>query len=318
MGITQAVDKRGSEPVDARRRRTHRAMLVAGVIALAAAFAPTSANAVVANSILAPSSSSTFDLSCAGTDPVTNQILGAYSLDPFTMPTTVSSNEIDSPADGESFTLDLTWQFTLPAGFVGVAEAIGSPVIQTNSTLSITATSGATGTSAQMDPGPTTINIPVDPPVAVPFRSNPVQLTFTRSGTGIPVVLAPDSVTMTLTQAAPLNLICTPMAVTPLTLNDQAPIAPGPPTIGTASAGNGQATVSWTASFDGGSLIVGYVVVGYIGYAPVRVRIFNSPATTETVTGLTNGTQYRFRVFAYNSIGVSGYSKVTHPVTPHA
>jgi hypothetical protein len=96
------------------------------------------------------------------------------------------------------------------------------------------------------------------------------------------------------------------------------PSAPGPPTIGTAIAGNGSATVSWTApASDGGSPIVGYVVFGYVGYAPARVRIFNSPLTTQTVTGLTNGTQYRFRVAAYNAIGISGYSKVTNPVTPH-
>lgn len=57
-------------------------------------------------------------------------------------------------------------------------------------------------------------------------------------------------------------------------------------------------------------------VTAYVGYFPVKVRIFNSPLTTQTVTGLTNGTEYRFRVRAYNAYGVSDFSKVTNPVTP--
>ena len=94
-------------------------------------------------------------------------------------------------------------------------------------------------------------------------------------------------------------------------------IAPGTPAIGSAVAGNGQATVSWTApASDGGSPIIGYVVVVYIGYSQAKVRIFNSPSTTQTVTGLTNGTTYRFRVRAYNAVGFSDYSTASNPVTP--
>ncbi len=95
--------------------------------------------------------------------------------------------------------------------------------------------------------------------------------------------------------------------------------APGAPTIGTAIAGDGQATVSWSApASDGGSPITGYVVAAYVGLNSVKARIFNSTSTTQTVTGLTNGTTYRFRVRAYNAIGLSGYSKTTNPVTPNA
>ncbi len=96
--------------------------------------------------------------------------------------------------------------------------------------------------------------------------------------------------------------------------------APGAPTIiRNATAGDGQATVSWTAPVsDGGSAITGYVVTPYIGYFPLASRTFASTATTQTITGLTNGTQYRFRVQAINAVGTSGYSKVTNPVTPTA
>jgi glucose/arabinose dehydrogenase len=93
--------------------------------------------------------------------------------------------------------------------------------------------------------------------------------------------------------------------------------APGAPTIGSAVAGDGQATVSWTApASDGGSPIIGYVVTPYVGFVSQGPRYFVSAATTQTVTRLTNGTTYRFRVRAWNSVGVSGFSTVSNPVTP--
>jgi len=95
--------------------------------------------------------------------------------------------------------------------------------------------------------------------------------------------------------------------------------APGAPTIGSATAGDQEATVTWTApASDGGSPITGYVVTPYVGYFPLASQTFGSTATTQVVTGLTNGTQYRFRVQAINAVGTSGYSKVTNPVTPAA
>ena len=75
--------------------------------------------------------------------------------------------------------------------------------------------------------------------------------------------------------------------------------------------------MSWTApASDGGSPIIGYVVTPYVGLVSQGPRYFVSGATTQTVRGLTNGTTYRFRVRAWNSVGVSGFSKVTNPVTP--
>jgi hypothetical protein len=75
--------------------------------------------------------------------------------------------------------------------------------------------------------------------------------------------------------------------------------------------------VSWAAPVtDGGSAITGYVVTPYVGYSPRPAQTFGSTATTQVVTGLVNGTQYRFRVQAINAIGTGGYSTVTNPVTP--
>ncbi len=102
------------------------------------------------------------------------------------------------------------------------------------------------------------------------------------------------------------------------TTNAVVPAAPpGAPTIGSAVAGNGQATVSWTApASNGGSAITGYVVTPYVGLSPRPSVTFMSTATTQIVPGLTNGTQYRFRVQAINAVGTSAYSTVTNPVVP--
>ena len=102
------------------------------------------------------------------------------------------------------------------------------------------------------------------------------------------------------------------------TTNAVVPAAPpGAPTIGSAVAGNGQATVSWTApASNGGSAITGYVVTPYVGVSPRPSVTFMSTATTQIVPGLTNGTQYRFRVQAINAVGTSAYSTVTNPVVP--
>jgi hypothetical protein len=96
---------------------------------------------------------------------------------------------------------------------------------------------------------------------------------------------------------------------------------PGAPTGVTATAGNGQATVSWTApASSGSSAITSYTVTPYIGStAQTPVTVSGSPpATSTTVTGLTNGTAYTFTVSATNSAGTGPASAPSNSVTPSA
>jgi hypothetical protein len=89
------------------------------------------------------------------------------------------------------------------------------------------------------------------------------------------------------------------------------------PSIGSATAGKGSATLSWLRPASAsGCPIVGYVVTPYIGYYPQASTTFMSTETVQVVRGLTPGVQYRFRVQAVNAVGTSGYSKVTNPVVP--
>jgi uncharacterized protein (TIGR02145 family) len=87
---------------------------------------------------------------------------------------------------------------------------------------------------------------------------------------------------------------------------------PGPPTIGTATPGSTQATLTFTApANNGGSAITGYTVTsspgGFTGTGSV------SPVT---VTGLTNLTAYTFTVVATNINGNSTPSASSNSVIP--
>jgi titin len=87
----------------------------------------------------------------------------------------------------------------------------------------------------------------------------------------------------------------------------------------TATSGNGEVGLSWTApATDGGSAVTGYVVEQSTdGGVTWTTAIANtgSIGTTATVTGLTNGTTYAFRVTAINPAG-NGVASSTATATP--
>jgi uncharacterized protein (TIGR02145 family) len=87
---------------------------------------------------------------------------------------------------------------------------------------------------------------------------------------------------------------------------------PGAPTIGTASAGNTQVVITFTAPVsNGGSVITGYTVTS----SPGNFTGTGS-ASPILVTGLTNGTAYTFTVTATNAIGTSLASSASNSITP--
>lgn len=87
---------------------------------------------------------------------------------------------------------------------------------------------------------------------------------------------------------------------------------PDAPTIGTATAGDATASVTFTAPSDtGGAAISEYYAVS--NPDQVTATTASSPVS---VTGLTNETAYTFRVWALNSYGPSPYSAASGSVTP--
>ncbi len=94
------------------------------------------------------------------------------------------------------------------------------------------------------------------------------------------------------------------------------PTAPGVPTIGTATAGDGQATVTFTAPGDGGSPITTYTATANPG--GITGSCAGPTACAITVGSLTNGTAYTFSVTATNGAGTGSASGASNSVTPMA
>lgn len=112
------------------------------------------------------------------------------------------------------------------------------------------------------------------------------------------------SFTVVATNSAGAGPNSTPSAaVVPATI-------PGAPSSVRATAGNNQATVSWTTPTTGGSAITRYTVTSNTG------QTSSGTASPITITGLANGTSYTFTVTASNAVGTSSPSAPSAPVTP--
>lgn len=85
------------------------------------------------------------------------------------------------------------------------------------------------------------------------------------------------------------------------------------PTIGTATAGNAQASVTFTAP----SCVGGGAISSYTAYCTTTgTNIASGASSPLVVTGLTNGTAYTFKVVATNAYGPSYQSAASNSVTP--
>ena len=88
------------------------------------------------------------------------------------------------------------------------------------------------------------------------------------------------------------------------------------PSIGTATAGFEQATITFTApAHDGGAAITTYVATSSPG--GIRGTVSGPGSGEITVTGLTNGVDYTFTVTAINENGTSAPSSASNSVTPN-
>jgi large repetitive protein len=88
-----------------------------------------------------------------------------------------------------------------------------------------------------------------------------------------------------------------------------------------AESGDGRATVSWTSppaatlSAIGGLRITGYVVTPYLHWTALPAQRFSATSTHRVVSGLVNGSTYRFKVAVVTASGTGPASAATAPIT---
>ena len=139
---------------------------------------------------------------------------------------------------------------------------------------------------------------------------------------------APATVARDLLGAASQGVVVNVGAGSPNRLLYTASFEPAPPSVPSApstvsaTAGNTQVQLSWSApSFDGGAAVTDYVVqFSTDGTSWSTFDDGVSAARAATVTGLVNGVTHRFRVAAVNSVGTGPVSPVATavPVVPGA
>jgi FtsP/CotA-like multicopper oxidase with cupredoxin domain len=184
-----------------------------------------------------------------------------------------------------------------PSNSVTPATVPGAPTIGT-------ATAGNAQAVVSFAPG----SNGGSPITSYTVTSSPGGITATGTASPITITGLTNSTAYTFTVTA-TNAVGTSPASAPS--NSVTPGLPGAPTIGTATAGNAKAVVSFTApASNGGSPITSYTVTSSPGGITAT-----GTASPITVTGLTNGTAYTFTVTATNAVGTGPASSPSNSVT---
>jgi PKD repeat protein len=187
-------------------------------------------------------------------------------------------------------------------------SAVGNPLTATaaaNPTSGQTPLSVAfTGTAAGGNP-PYSYSWNFGDGSALSTAQNPSH-TYSATCTCTATLTVTDSSTPAKTASSSLTITASPIAGTP----------PSAPTGLTATAGNAQATLSWTAPASNGVAITSYRI--YRGTSPGAESLLTSGGCSGlgavlscTDTGLTNGQTYYYKVSAVNSIGEGPQSNET-------
>jgi len=155
-------------------------------------------------------------------------------------------------------------------------------------------------------------------PTLTATSTSSLTVSFTSSTTGVCTVTSGGALTFVTTGTCTINAdqagngsyLAATQVSRSFTVNA---VVPGAPTIGTATAGDTQATVTFTApAFNGGATITGYTVTSNPGGLTGT-----GAASPITVPGLLNGTSYTFTVTATNSAGTGSASAASNSVTPN-
>lgn len=202
--------------------------------------------------------------------------------------------------NGQSYTFTVT--ATNSAG-TGPASAVSNSI-----TPKATQTITFNNPSAQNFGTTPTLNATADSGLTPTFTSSTTGVCTITSG-GALTFLTAGTCTINADQAGNGSYLAATQVSRTFTVNA---VLPGAPIMGSAAAGDAEATVSFTApSSMGGAAITGYSVTS----SPGNITVSGS-ASPITVPGLTNGTAYTFTVRALNSVGAGAASASSNSVVP--
>ena len=267
---------------------------------------------------------------------------GAPTIGTATAGDTQADVTFTAPASNGGATITGYTVTSNPVG--GTGTGAGSPITVTgltngvSYTFTVTATNssgtgGASGVSNSITPAapqvitfadPGTQSFGTAPDLSIlgggASSTSGLPVVFTSSTTGVCTIssggilafVTAGTCTINVNQAGDSQYLPAPQVSRSFTVS---PIVPDSPTIGTAVAGDTQASVAFTAPINtGGSAITGYTVT----VSPADVAPVNGAGSPIVVTGLTNGQPYTFTVTADNVAGTGPASSASNSVTPKA
>lgn len=146
-----------------------------------------------------------------------------------------------------------------------------------------------------------------------------LQAFSTNCGYSITIASVPSSTSFTFAQTAADvgSTVAVAEAARAVWVYEPRAVTPGAPTITSATAGNAQVVLAWSAGSSGTSSITDYII--QYSRNNGSWTTYNdgvSTGTNRTVSGLTNGDSYEFRVAAVNADGTGSYSAASSAVTP--
>lgn len=206
----------------------------------------------------------------------------------------------DGPASANSGSAT---PFTIPSAPTSLSSTEG------DTTLAIAFTAGFNGGSAITNYKYSTstdgTNYTAFTPLSPADATTPVTIPSLTNGTNYYVKLKAVNAAGDSAESAVVSTNTNPYGV------------PGTPTINSLSPGNGQVTVGWTAAAANGRSVSKY----WVQYTSNNGSTWSSAIDagnnlSHPVTGLSNGTEYKFRVYAENARGAGSVSATSGGSTP--
>ena len=254
-----------------------------------------------------------------GGSPITSYEVEYSGLTgPITMNTTSTTATVNGLTNGTSYTFKV-----LAKNAVGSGSSTDSNAVTPSASSSATVPGPPTGVVAV--PGNSSATVSWTAPAnnggstissyEIMYPGGPL---FTSSTTSVNITGLTNGNSYTFTvyalNAVGKSVVSSPSAAVTPSAPSTATV-PGSPTNVVATAGNSSATVTWTAPANNGGSSITYYEITYSGYSG---GVITSTSTNATITGLTNGTSYTFKVLAKNASGTGNYSSDSNAVTPSA